>query len=231
MKVLLSRPPRQGSWHRLASLIFAGMAIMPSALHAEPARPAVTVVAFGDSLTAGYLLQPSESFAAQLQMALEAKGHKVVVVNAGVSGDTTAGGLDRLAWTLEPGADAVILELGANDALRGSDPVKARDNLDRMLNMITANGIPVLIAGMKAPGNWGPDYAKAFDSIFPDLAAKYKSPLYPFFLEGVALNPAFVMADGLHPTAKGVAEIVKRILPEAEALVARAQTKKSAAKN
>ncbi|MEQ1669823.1 MAG: arylesterase [Hyphomicrobium sp.] len=204
---------------------------MPSAPYAEPAKSGVTIVAFGDSLTAGYLLQPSESFAAQLQMALEAKGHKVEVVNAGVSGDTTAGGLDRLAWTLQPGADAVILELGANDALRGNDPAKARANLDKILNMITANGIPVLIAGMKAPGNWGLDYTKAFDSIFPDLAAKYKSPLYPFFLEGVALDPAFVMTDGLHPTAKGVAEIVKRILPEAEALVARAQSKKAAAKN
>lgn len=222
----------------LAAALLGGLfaMIMPSMPHADPATPAsakpgVTIVAFGDSLTAGYMLQPSESFAAQLQMALESKGHKVEVVNAGVSGDTTAGGLDRLAWTLQPGADGVILELGANDALRGVEPQKTRDNLDKMLATITGQGIPVLIAGMKAPGNWGPDYVTSFDAIFPDLAAKYKSPLYPFFLDGVALNPALVLSDGMHPTAKGVAEIVKRILPEAEALVARASEKKAAAKN
>jgi acyl-CoA thioesterase-1 len=153
------------------------------------------------------------------------------VVNAGVSGDTTAGGLDRLAWTLQPGADAVILELGANDALRGQEPAKARNNLDKMLKMMTANDIPVLLTGMKAPQNWGEDYAKSFEALYPELAAKYKVPLYPFFLEGVALNPALVLSDGLHPTAAGVAEIVKRILPDVEALIVRAEAKKLAAKN
>jgi acyl-CoA thioesterase-1 len=217
---------------RLALLLIVGLLIVPCAsLRAEPSKNAVILVAFGDSLTAGYMLQPNESFPAQLQMALEAKGHKVQVINAGVSGDTTAGGLDRLAWTLQPGADAVILELGANDALRGNDPNKARDNLDKMLLKMTASNIPVLLAGMKAPGNWGADYAKSFDTIYPDLAAKYSVPLYPFFLDGVALNPALVLSDGMHPTAQGVAEIVKRILPDVEALVADAQSKKAAVKN
>lgn len=197
--------------------------------NADPAP--VSIVAFGDSLTAGYMLKPADSFPAQLQMALHAKGHKVQIINAGVSGDTTAGGLDRLAWTLQPVPDAVIVELGANDALRGNDPKKARDNLDKILNKITSAGVPVLLAGMKAPGNWGADYVKDFDAIYPDLAAKYSAPLYPFFLEGVALDPKLVMDDGLHPTAAGIAEIVKRILPQAEDLVTRAAAKKSTAKN
>jgi acyl-CoA thioesterase I len=210
---------------------FGLMLMLLLSAHAETAKPEITIVAFGDSLTAGYLLQPDESFPAQLQMALQAKGHKVEIINAGVSGDTTAGGLDRLAWTLQPGADAVILELGANDALRGTDPKITRDNLDKMLAMITAKAIPVLIAGMKAPGNWGADYIAAFDPVFPELAAKYNAALYPFILDGVALNPALVLNDGMHPSAAGVAEIVKRIMPEAEALVARARARKETTKN
>jgi acyl-CoA thioesterase I len=136
-----------------------------------------------------------------------------------------------VAWTLQPGADAVILELGANDALRGLDPKIPRSNLDKMLTTLTASKIPVLIAGMKAPGNWGADYAKSFDAIYPELAAKHSAALYPFFLDGVALNPALVLSDGLHPSAKGISEIVKRILPDVEALLARAETTKAAAKN
>lgn len=178
-----------------------------------------TILAFGDSLTAGYGLKTDESFPAQLQMALEAKGHKVNVVNAGVSGDTTSGGLARLDWALEPKPDAVILELGSNDALRGVDPKVPRANLEKMLAMLKEKGIPVLLAGARAPNNWGPEYARDFDAIFPDLAAKYDVSLYPFFLEGVALDRTFTQADGLHPTAAGVAEIVKRILPHVETLV------------
>ncbi|MBK9080035.1 MAG: arylesterase [Hyphomicrobium sp.] len=213
-------------------MLLAGLLVMPNAaLSADSPAPTLTVVAFGDSLTAGYLLQPNESFPAQLQMALEAKGHKVQIVNAGVSGDTTAGGLDRLAWTLQPIPDAVILELGANDALRGTDPAKTRANLDQILTTLSASNIPVLLAGMKAPGNWGDAYVKAFDAIYPELAAKHGAALYPFFLEGVALNPKLVLADGMHPTAEGVAEIVKRILPNVEALIAKAQAHKAAAKN
>ncbi|MBR2535092.1 MAG: arylesterase [Hyphomicrobium sp.] len=200
-------------------------------LSADPSPQPLTIVAFGDSLTAGYMLQPNQSFPAQLQMALEAKGHKVSIVNAGVSGDTTAGGLDRLAWTLQPVPDAVILELGANDALRGSDPAKARANIDSMLTTLKQSNIPVLLAGMKAPSNWGAEYVAAFDAIYPDLAAKHGVALYPFFMDGVALNAKLTQPDGLHPTAEGIAEIVKRILPDVEALVQKAQSTKAAAKN
>jgi acyl-CoA thioesterase I len=215
-----------------AVLLITGItALLATPLVADPSNDSLTLVAFGDSLTAGYMLKPNESFPAQLQMALEAKGHKVQVVNAGVSGDTTAGGLDRLAWTLQTGADAVILELGANDALRGLDPKVPRENLDKILTAIAAKKIPVLLAGMKAPGNWGAEYVKSFDAIYPDLAAKHSTPLYPFFMDGVALNPALVLSDGLHPSAAGVAGIVKRILPHVEALIARAETTKAAAKN
>ncbi len=229
MKVsLLDRIRKLGTATGCAALLFSTVS---SVTFAGDGQNPIRIVAFGDSLTAGYLLRPNEAFPAQLQMALQAKGHKVEIVNAGVSGDTTAGGADRLEWTLQNGADAVILELGANDALRGLEPKEARANLDRMLTAIAAKGTPVLLAGMRAPGNWGSDYVKTFDAIFPDLAAKHGAALYPFFLDGVALNSQLVQADGLHPTAAGVAEIVKRILPDAEALVARAQAQQSTAKN
>jgi acyl-CoA thioesterase-1 len=163
-------------------------------------------------------------------MALQAKGHKVKIVNAGVSGDTTAGGLERLDWSLQPKPEGVILELGANDALRGVDPKETRANLDKILAKLKAENIDVLIAGMKAPSNWGADYQKEFDAIYPKLAAKYGATLYPFFLEGVALDRAFVQADGLHPTAKGVAEIVKRIMPDVEKLLTRIRQHETAGK-
>lgn len=203
---------------------------------AETAGDTVKIIAFGDSLTAGYMLKPEEAFPAQLQMALQTKGHKVQVENAGVSGDTTSGGLGRLEWTLQEGADAVILELGANDALRGVEPEIASGNLDKMLSILKSRGIEVLVAGMRAPGNWGPEYAAKFDAMYPELAGRYGAALYPFFLEGVAqldggvLDPKYVQPDGLHPTAAGVAEIVKRVLPDVEALVARAKQHKAAAR-
>lgn len=218
-----------GIWASL--LLIAGALLMQNApLRANPSPKPLTILAFGDSLTAGYMLQPNQSFPAQLQMALEAKGHKVSVVNAGVSGDTTTGGLDRLAWTLQPVPDAVILELGANDALRGIDPAKARANLDSMLTTLKQSNIPVLLAGMKAPNNWGDEYVAAFDAIYPDLAAKHGVALYPFFMDGVALNAKLTQSDGLHPTAEGIAEIVKRILPDVEALVQKTLAGKAAAK-
>jgi acyl-CoA thioesterase-1 len=201
----------------------------PIRVAADTSAP-VTIVAFGDSLTAGYGLKASDSFPAQLQMALRAKGYKVTIVNAGVSGDTTADGLRRFDWSLQPKPDGVILELGANDALRGIDPKEAHANLDKMLAELKSQNIDVLFAGMKAPNNWGPDYVKKFDPIYTDLAAKYQVALYPFFLEGVALDPAFTQSDGEHPTATGVAEIVKRILPDAEALIRRITQRKTAAK-
>ncbi len=207
---------------------------MPRMAFAQSSRQSatgqITIVAFGDSLTAGYLLSPTAAFPAQLQVALAARGYKVEIVNAGVSGDTTSGGLDRIDWTLQSPADGVILELGANDALRGTNPKVPRENLDKILTILKSKDLEILLAGMRAPQNWGPDYVRAFDAIFPELAAKHAVSLYPFFLDGVALDPALVMQDGLHPTEKGVAEIVRRILPQAEAMVLKIQERKTAAK-
>ena len=200
-------------------------------MRADSAPKPLTIVAFGDSLTAGYQLPRPDGFPAQLQVALEAKGYKVRVVNAGVSGDTTAGGLERLDWTLQDGADAVILELGANDMLRGTDPKVPRANLDKMLGIFKTKGIDVLLAGMRATTNWGDVYKSSFDAIYPDLAVKHAVALYPYFMDGIRADPAFLQADGLHPTAKGVAEIVKRILPDAEALVKKASARVAAGKS
>jgi acyl-CoA thioesterase-1 len=215
----------------LSILVAIGMAsvVVPFSVSADEARP-ITLVAFGDSLTAGYGVKASESFPAQLQMALQAKGYKVTVVNAGVSGDTTADGLRRFDWAMQPKPDGVILELGANDALRGIDPKEPNANLDKMLASLKSLDVPVLLTGMKAPNNWGDDYVKAFDAIYTGLASKYDVPLYPFFLDGVALDPGFSQPDGLHPTASGIGEVVKRILPDVEALVQRISQRKTAAK-
>lgn len=194
-----------------------------------PSSNPVTLVAFGDSLSAGYMLPPGQSFPAQLQVALTAKGYKVTVVNAGVSGDTSASGLQRLDWSLQPGVDGVILELGANDALRGLEPSLTKENLDKMISRIKAKGADILLAGMKAPGNWGPDYQATFDVIYPELASKHNASLYPFFLEGVIGEDGLTMDDGLHPTAKGIAELVKRILPDVEALLKQIAVRKASA--
>lgn len=218
------------AWLTIFNLAMAALLQTPGS--AAPPRP-LEIVAFGDSLTAGYMLAQPEAFPAQLQKALAGKGHAVTVLNAGVSGDTTAAGLARFAWAVPDTADAVILELGANDALRGIDPAVARANLDKILAELGRRGIPVLLAGMKAPRNWGDDYAHAFDAMFSDLAQKHGTLLDPFFLEGIALDPKLNLGDGLHPNAEGVARIVARILPLAEALVQRAaaRAKASAARN
>jgi acyl-CoA thioesterase-1 len=215
----------------LSILMAVGVAaiVAPFSVSADETQP-ITLVAFGDSLTAGYGVKASESFPAQLQMALQAKGYKVTVVNAGVSGDTTADGLRRFDWAMQPKPDGVILELGANDALRGIDPKEPSANLDKMLASLKSLDVPVLLTGMKAPNNWGDDYVKAFDAIYTGLATKYDVPLYPFFLDGVALDPGFSQPDGLHPTASGIGEVVKRILPDVEALVQRISQRKTAAK-
>jgi len=215
----------------LSILVAVGVAaiVAPFSVSADEAQP-ITLVAFGDSLTAGYGVKASESFPAQLQMALQAKGYKVTVVNAGVSGDTTADGLRRFDWAMQPKPDGVILELGANDALRGIDPKEPSANLDKILASLKSLDVPVLLTGMKAPSNWGDDYVKAFDAIYTGLASKYDVPLYPFFLDGVALDPGFSQPDGLHPTASGIGEVVKRILPDVEALVQRISQRKTAAK-
>ena len=200
----------------------AGVALVSAV--AQPggtARP-VKIVALGDSLTAGLGLPADAAFPARLQQALARKGVATEVVNAGVSGDTTADGLSRLDWSVPDDTDAVILELGANDALRGIDPAQARANLDAILKRLAARNLPVLLAGMRAPRNLGSEYTEAFDAIYPDLAAAYGTLLYPFFLDGVAAERSLNQGDGLHPTAAGVDVIVAKILPQAEELVARA---------
>jgi acyl-CoA thioesterase I len=195
-------------------------AVFPCVRAAE--RP-LRIVAFGDSLTAGYGLAANEAFPAQLQHALEAKGVAATVANAGVSGDTTMGGLSRLDWSVPDGTDAVILELGANDALRGLDPASTRRALEAMLHHLQERKIPVLLCGMVAPPNLGAEYGRAFNAIYPDLAIESGAILYPFFLTGVAADPKLNQRDGLHPTAAGVAVIVARILPRVEELIAHAR--------
>ena len=191
-------------------------------------RP-IRIVAFGDSLTAGFGLPPKNAFPVRLQAALKARGHNVTVANAGVSGDTTAGGLARLDWAVPDDADAVIVELGANDALRGLDPAAAQKNLDAILKRIKAKGADILLTGMRAPRNYGPEYTSAFDHIFPGLAREHDTLYYPFFLEGVILNPALNLDDSIHPNAKGVDVIVEGILPHVEELIARVKKRHAAA--
>jgi len=202
-------------------LCATGACIVMDTTHARAAEHPVNIVALGDSLTAGYGLAANDAFPAQLQRALIAKGLAVNVVNAGVSGDTAAGGLARLDWSVPDGTDAVILELGANDALRGFDPAITRKALDTMLRRFQARKISVLLCGMVAPPNLGVEYGRAFNSIYPDLATQTGAILYPFFLTGVAANPKLNQSDGLHPTAAGVAVIVERIMPDVEQLIAR----------
>ncbi|TCT08031.1 arylesterase [Aquabacter spiritensis] len=183
----------------------------------------VRLVAFGDSLTAGYNLPTASGFAAKLEAALKAKGYDVTVVNAGVSGDTTAAALARFDWSIPKDADAVIVELGANDMLRGLDPDIPLKNLTEILTRLKARDVPVLLAGMRAAPNFGVDYQRRFDALYPQLAAEFGVPLYPFFLEGVAGNRGLNQRDGLHPTAAGVDRIVAGILPYVERLVASAR--------
>ncbi|WP_334175711.1 arylesterase [Pseudoxanthobacter sp.] len=211
-----------------AALLPAGGGQAAEAEAAAGAAGPVTIVALGDSLTAGFGLAPGQGFPARLQAALKARGHDVTVVDAGVSGDTTAGGLARLDWSVGPEADGVIVELGANDALRGQDPARTRDNLDAILTRLAARRLPVLLAGMRAPRNMGADYAARFDALYPELAAARGVALYPFFLAGVAADPALNLPDGLHPTAAGIDIIVAGILPQAEALVAAAEARRAA---
>ena len=172
------------------------------------------ILALGDSLTAGYGLAQGDGFTDQLERALRDEGYDAVVINAGVSGDTTAGGLARLDWALGGAPDMVIVELGANDALRGIDPAASRANLDAILHELGNRNIPALLAGMLAPRNLGADYVTAFDGMYGDLALEYGVPLYPFFLEGVATEPELNQTDGMHPNAPGVRVIVDGILPD-----------------
>ena len=175
----------------------------------------------GDSISAGFGLPAGEALPAKLEKALKAKGLDVTVENAGVSGDTPAGGLARLDWSVGEGTDAVILELGANDALRGSDPKQTRAALDAIIRKLKERKIAVLLTGMLAPRNYGPDYVAAFDKIYPELAAEHGVLLYPFILDGVAGEKALNQADGIHPNVAGVDAIVKGLAPKVEELVIR----------
>jgi acyl-CoA thioesterase-1 len=204
-----------------AFILFLGICGAISSARAEPFK----IVGFGDSLMAGFGLGPDQGFTDKLAAALRANGHDVTVANAGVSGDTTSGGLARLDWSVPDGTQLVILELGANDMLRGISPDITQKNLDEMLTRLKQRKIAVLLAGMRAAPNLGPDYQHAFDTIFPDLAKKYGVTLYPFFLDGVAGQPTLQLEDGMHPNAKGVDQMVERILPTVEQAIATAQGK------
>ena len=183
----------------------------------------LSILAFGDSLTAGYGLPPGEGFPEKLEQALKKSGHDVRVMNAGVSGDTSTAGLERLDWVLTSEIDGAIVELGANDALRGIDPERTRSALSEIITKLRSRNIPVLLAGMRAPRNLGPDYVERFDALYPELARRPGVIYYPFFLEGVAANPGLNQPDGMHPNAEGVETIVQRILPKVEELIASAQ--------
>jgi len=184
----------------------------------SPAKPFKMVV-LGDSLSAGLGLPGPAAFPARLQKALSDKGIKVDMINAGVSGDTSSGGRDRLDWSIPAGTEMVVLELGANDGLRGTDPTVTRAALTDILTRLKARKIAVLLCGMVAPPNYGSEYAAKFNAIYPELSKSFDVPLYPFFLEGVAADAKLNQADGLHPTAEGVDIIVKNILPMVQALL------------
>jgi acyl-CoA thioesterase I len=223
-------PRSYGSW--IARVQILGLAMLALMLAvpmrepiAAPDRP-VRIVALGDSLVAGYGLPADATFTAKLEQALKAKGLAVEIVNAGVSGDTASGGLARLDWSVPAGTDAVILELGGNDMLRGVDPEITRKALAEIVRRLIERHVSILLAGARAAPNLGADYAREFEAIYPDLAAVNDLLLYPFFLEGVAAVSQLNQRDGIHPTAAGIDAIVARILPKVEELVARVQGKR-----
>ena len=198
--------------------LFTALALLALTAVGAAAAP-VTILALGDSLTAGLGVGPAEAFPVRLEAALQAKGHDVKVINAGVSGDTAADGAARLDWALAEPVNAVIVELGANDALRGLPVAQAEQALDRLLAALAAKKLPVLLAGMRAPPNMGPEYQAAFDGMYERLSAKHGVLLYPFFLDGVAADPKLNQGDGMHPSPAGVDVIVARMLPSVEQLL------------
>ena len=204
-------------------MLVLGLVLMAGTAFAQSPAAAMTkpikLVILGDSLSAGLGLSASSAFPERLQKSLEIKGITVDMINAGVSGDTSSGGRDRLDWSVPEGTQAVIVELGANDALRGTDPAVTRAALSDILTRLKARKIAVLLCGMVAPPNYGSDYSARFNAIYPDLAKSFGVPLYPFFLEGVAADARLNQSDGLHPTAEGVDVIVKNILPSVEAFL------------
>ena len=205
--------------------ISAVLAIFFLIVQSAAAQP-LTLLALGDSLTAGYGLQPSDAFPVKLEAALRARGHDVRVINAGVSGDTAVDGQARLDWALSEDVDAVLVELGANDALRGLPPPQAEDALDKVLTTLASRSLPALLIGMRAPPNMGPDYVAAFDTMYARLAEKHGVPLYPFFLDGVAADASLNQADGIHPNPDGVDVIVAPILPSVEGLIGQAAARR-----
>jgi len=209
-----------GTVSPLAKILSAAVLLVAFAAGPALAEP-FRIVGFGDSLMAGYQLSPGDSFPEKLEAALRARGHDVTVANAGVSGDTTGDGLSRLDWSVPDDTDLVILELGANDMLRGIDPATAEKNLNEIITRLEERGIKILLIGMYAAPNLGPDYKQAFDSIYPRLAEKYNLPLVPFFLDGVVGNASLQLQDGMHPNAEGVDLMVKNVLPAVEPLVER----------
>jgi len=218
----LARPSRYGAFRTIRN---AAIALIFGSLTAQ-AEP-LTLVALGDSLTQGYGLPQEDGFVPQLQRWLTAQGAEVTVINAGVSGDTTAGGLSRLDWTLTPEVDAMIVNLGGNDLLRGIDPRETRANLDKILTAAQARDLPVLLVGLRAPGNYGADYKQAFDAIYPDLAAKHGTGLETNFFFPLIdqttrrFDPEGMQADGIHPSAKGVTKIVAGLGPKVLDLLAK----------
>lgn len=214
--------PAMRLFNRMAALAGAFLLLCTLSFPASAQQSqSMTIVVLGDSLSAGYKLPREAAFTSQLEKALREKGYQVSVPNTGVSGETTAGGLARLDWILGDKPDLVLVELGANDGLRGIDPASTRDNLDNILVKLKERGVPAVLAGMMAPRNLGSAYGKQFDAIYPELAKKHDIPLYPFFLDGVAMDPKLNQEDGMHPTAEGVAVIVNRILPTVTAALDR----------
>jgi acyl-CoA thioesterase-1 len=225
----LSLRARSYGWRRglvqITSAVACSVALMGgTAVPAANAQTPTKIVALGDSLTAGYGLPDKDGFVPRLQAALAAAGIAAEIQNAGVSGDTASDGLARLDWSVPPETNAVIVELGANDMLRGIKPEVTRQALDTILRRLTDRHIAVLLCGMRAAPNLGAEYGQAFEAIYPELAAKYGVPLYPFFLDGVAADLSLLQHDGLHPTAAGVDAIVERILPKVKELIAQART-------
>ena len=195
-----------------AALILCVAAALASPMAHAQTEP-VKLAILGDSLAAGYGLPPAQAFPVRLQAALKEKGRNVTVINHGVSGDTTAGGLERIDWMMADKPDIVMVELGGNDMLRALDPASTEKNLDAILGKLKETGATVWLVGMLAPRNFGPEYVKQFDGIFKKLADKHGVPLYPFFLDGVAQDPALNQPDGIHPNAKGVDIVVDRMMP------------------
>ncbi|MFZ1109995.1 MAG: arylesterase [Rhodomicrobium sp.] len=232
MRHLLESSRTGSIWRRLfvfataALILFYGGSARADA-EAAQGRQEIVILAFGDSLMAGYQIPIGKAFPAQLEAALKAKGYPVRVINSGVSGDTAADALARLDWSLNEKIDGAIVELGANDALRGLDPKATEPSLDEILKALKARGVELLVAGFEAPRNWGKDYDDAFRAMYPRLAEKYGALLYPFFLKDVATVRTLNLPDGMHPTPEGVAAVVRNILPEVEKLIARIREKRA----